>query len=92
MNRDRIAPYLPLVKLLFVGVLAGSLITGGLALNAVALTLLLAALLVISRTKVLYALIAIALGAAIVILFPQFSMSNLDPTAALLCCVVMIML
>jgi hypothetical protein len=61
-------------------------------LNAIALTLLLAALLVISRADVFYALIAIVLGAVIVIVFPQFSMSSLDPTAALICCVVMILL
>jgi hypothetical protein len=91
MNRDTFAPYIPLVKLLFVGVLVGSLIPG-LSLNAVALTLLLAALLVLARADVLKAVIVIALGAVIVVLFPVFSFTALDPVAALACAVLMILL
>lgn len=87
-----LSTYLPLLKLVFVGVLVGSIITGGLALNAVALTLLIAALLVVTRPDVIYALIAIILGAAIVILFPQLSLTGLDPIAALICIALMLLL
>lgn len=86
------ATYLPLLKLVFVGLVAGSLLTGGLALNAVALTLLLAALLIVTRGDVIYALIAIALGAVIVVLFPQLSFTALDPLPALACVALMILL
>lgn len=84
--------YLPLIKLLFVGLIVGSLLTGGLALNAVALTLLLGALLVVTRSDVIYALIAIALGAVIIVLFPQLSFTVLDPVAALACVALMLLL
>lgn len=92
MNRDQITHYLPLLKVLFVGLLLGSLIGGGLALNAVILTLLIAALLLATRADVLQALIVIVIGAAIVVLFPQFSFLKLDAQAIVACCVVVLML
>lgn len=84
--------YLPLIKLVFVGIIIASLIVGGLALNGVALTLLLAALLVIARDDRVYAFVAILLGSIIVIVFPQFSLTALDPVIALGCIGVMIFL
>jgi hypothetical protein len=84
--------YVPFLKLVFVGVAVASLITGGLALNAVALTLLIAVILVATRADVIPALIAIAVGVVIVLVFPQFSLAGLDPVTALLCVALMLML
>lgn len=92
MARQTFTTYVPFLKLLFVGLAAGSLIAGGLALNAVALTLLIAVILVASRADVVPVFIAIAIGVVIVVVFPQFSLLAIDPVAALLCCVLMLLL
>lgn len=92
MKRETFTPYLPLLKILFVGLLTGSLIAGGLTLNAVILTLLIGALLVASRADVVQALIVLVIGIVIVMLFPQFSLAALDPTKAILCIAVILFL
>jgi hypothetical protein len=85
--------YVPLVKIFFAGFLVGSLIVGGLGLNAVLLTFLIIALLLLSRgADILPALIAVVLGAAVVILFRQLSFAALDTNALILCCVAVILL
>lgn len=86
------AQYTPYLKLVFVGVLLASVLTGGFGLTVVALTALIAALLIATRPDVIPALIAIAIGAVIVILFPQFSLQAVDPVTALACCVAVMML
>ena len=86
MNRERITHYTPLLRTFFVGLLIGSLIVGGLALDATALTLFVAALLIISRADVIPALLVIALGVIIIVLFRQFSFSRLSPTTVVIAC------
>lgn len=87
---DNYSRYVPLLKLVFVGVLIGSLVAGGIALDVIALTLFLAALLILGRGDRLYAAIAILLGVAIVIVFPQFNLQTINPVAAVACIGVMI--
>lgn len=82
--------YLPLLKLVFVGLVIGSLIGGGLALTAVALTFLIAFILLAARIDLPTAL-AVAIGILIVVFFPQFSLFAVDPVAALLCCVLILL-
>lgn len=91
MNRDQITHYLPLVKLLFVGFFVGSIIVGGLTLNAVLLTLLVAALLLLSRADVLQAVLAVVVGAVLIVLFPQLSFVKLD-TDVLVACIAIVLL
>lgn len=86
MNRQTIVQYVPLLKLFFAGLLVGSLIVGGLALDATALTLFVAALLIISRADVIPALLVIALGVVIIVLFRQFSFTHLSPTTVVIAC------
>lgn len=91
MNREAFAPYTPLLKALFIGLIIGSLITGGLALNAVAITLLLVALLLATHGD-LVTVVGVVIGLAIVLIFPQFSLAGLDPVTALLCVALMLLL
>lgn len=86
------AQYTPYLKLVFVGVLLASVLIGGFGLTVVALTALIAALLIVTRPDRLPAILSIAIGAIIVFLFPEFSLQAVDPVTALACCVAVMML
>lgn len=92
MNREAVSSYLPLLKLLIVGCYIGSIIVGGLALNAVLLTLLVAALLVVTRADILQAIAVILIGAVLIILFKQLSFAALPTNTLILCVMVILML